>query len=345
MNELLTKKTARTMASGLTLCFLLIHVLMFFIFRSCGVTPMMYFNIFSILFYMVMLGITWKGNLYWFVLGTYFEVVIHMTLATCFVGVDAGFQVTMVAINILLYFAEYVGRTLSLRVMYADPLALGGMMLYLGGIVFSHFHPPKYALPPQVNFYLQLMWGVIVFIINIAFLRLFVYFTFHSEELLSKRVTHDKLTGLPNRYYMSRFLNNAMDREYMPAYWAAMADIDNFKGINDTYGHNCGDYVLQTVSELLQEGCVGAELCRWGGEEFLMVGKLDGDRHAQIGRLERIRRSIEEHPFWYEEQKLRVTVTIGFACYEEGQSLNEWINRADVKLYEGKCSGKNKVVS
>jgi diguanylate cyclase (GGDEF)-like protein len=54
---------------------------------------------------------------------------------------------------------------------------------------------------------------------------------------------------------------------------------------------------------------------------------------------------VAEHPFWYEEQKLRVTVTIGFACYEEGQSLNEWINRADVKLYEGKCSGKNKVVS
>lgn len=346
MNELLSKKTARKIAGALDASFLMIHILLFFIFRSCGVTPMVWFNVFSILLYIGILWVAVKGELFYFVMATYLEVVVHMTLAVCFVGVEAGFQVTLVAINILLFYAEYVSRCLGSRYVFADPLALGGMVFYLGGIIYSHFYPPQYALTPAVNFYLQLLWGVIVFLITIAFLRLFVYFTFHSEELLSKRMSHDKLTGLPNRYYMSKFLNDAMEKEYMQNYWAAMADIDNFKGINDTYGHNCGDYVLQTVAELLREGCTGAELCRWGGEEFLMVGRIEsGDFHAQIARMERIRRAVAEHPFWYEEQKLRVTITIGLARYQEGSALNEWINLADQKLYEGKCTGKNKVVS
>lgn len=345
MNELLNRKNARLMAGALDGGFLLIHILLFFIFRSCGVAPMVKFNIFSILFYLGMLWIVVRGTLFYFVIATYVEVVVHMTLAVCLVGAAAGFQVTLVSMNLLLFYAEYVGRSLHTRYINATALSLGGMVLYLGGIVYSYFVPPRYALTPGVNFGLQLLWGVTVFLTTIAYLRLFVHFTFRSEELLSKRVTHDKLTGLPNRYYMSGFLNDAMEKEYMQSYWAAMADIDNFKNINDTYGHNCGDYVLQAVSDLLREGCTGAELCRWGGEEFLMVGRIDGDFHAQIARMERIRRSIAEHPFWYNEQKLRVTVTIGVARYREGNSLNEWINLADQKLYEGKCSGKNKVVS
>lgn len=345
MNELLNRKKARLMAAALDISFLLIHILLFFVFRACGVTPMVWFNLFSILFYLGMLWIVAKGELFYFVNATYLEVLVHMTLAVCFVGTAAGFQMTLASMNIMLFYSEYVARSLHTRVLNATPLSLAGMVVYLGGIVYSYIFPPKYALSPRVNFCLQLLWGVIVFLTTIVYLRLFVHYTFRSEQLLSKRVTHDKLTGLPNRYYMSAFLNNAMEKEYMPAYWAAMADIDNFKSINDTYGHNCGDYVLQTVSDLLREGCKGAELCRWGGEEFLMVGRVEGDHHEQIARLERIRRAVAEHPFWYEEQKLRVTITIGFARYQEGCSLNEWINLADQKLYQGKCSGKNVVVS
>jgi diguanylate cyclase (GGDEF)-like protein len=345
MNELLNKKTARLLAGGLDISFLVVHIAMFFIFRSCGVTPMVRFNLFSIVFYIVMLGVIARGELFYFTLGTYLEVVLHMTAAVCFVGTGAGFQVTLVGINILLFYAEYVARCLKERYILSDPLAAGGMVVYLAGIVYSYYCPPRYPLPPQMNFYLQLLWGVVVFFITIAFLRLFVYFTFNSEEILSRKMTHDKLTGLPNRYYMNNYLSVATEKEYMKHFWVAMADIDNFKSINDTYGHNCGDMVLQTVADLLREGCEGAELCRWGGEEFLMVGKLDGDRHAHIGRLERIRRSIEEHPLWYEEQKLKVTITVGISRYEEGLSLNEWINLADQKLYEGKQTGKNKVVS
>lgn len=345
MNELLNRKNARLMAGALDISFLLIHILLFFIFRSCGVTPMVKFNAFSILFYLGMLWIVVRGELFYFVIATYVEVVIHMTLAVCLVGAAAGFQVTLVSMNILLFYAEYVGRSIHTRYINATALSLVGMVVYLGGIVYSYFVPPRYTLTPWMNFFLQLMWGLTIFLTTITYLRLFVHFTFRSEELLSKRVTHDKLTGLPNRYYMSQYLNDAMEKEYMQAYWAAMADIDNFKLINDTYGHNCGDYVLQAVSDLLGEGCTGVELCRWGGEEFLMVGRIEGDFHAQIARMERIRRAIAEHPFWYGEQKLRVTITIGMACYQEGNSLNEWINLADQKLYEGKCSGKNVVVS
>jgi hypothetical protein len=115
MNELLNKKTARLLAGGLDVSFLIVHIAMFFIFRSCGVTPMVRFNLFSIVFYIVMLGVIARGELFHFTLGTYLEVVLYMTAAVCFVGTGAGFQVTLVGINILLFYAEYVAGCLKKR--------------------------------------------------------------------------------------------------------------------------------------------------------------------------------------------------------------------------------------
>ena len=124
-----------------------------------------------------------------------------------------------------------------------------------------------------------------------------------------------------------------------------MMDIDDFKLVNDTYGHLCGDYVLKEIAFLMHRENVDAVLSRWGGEEFLIVGFSDGDMQIHLARLEQLRKSIEEHDFTYEDTHLKITVTIGVAEYAPGESTDEWIGRADMNLYEGKRSGKNKVVS
>ena len=345
MNELITLERTKRLALMLNVGLLSIHVILFLLFYLCNVTFLVCVNVLSILACLYSLLRVWQDDLRSFVQVTYLGEALHAALAMYVLGLGPGFQLGLVTMLIMLFYAEYVGRCLELDYVFADPLALLGLGLYLAGVVFSWLRRPFYTLPRGVELGLQIYWGITVFLCAITFLRLFVHNAFRSEAKLSDQVTHDKLTGLPNRYYMSAVLDRILEREYLPGYWAAMADIDNFKHVNDTYGHNCGDYVLRTVARLIREGAEQAELCRWGGEEFLMVGRVEGDMHPQIAKLERIRLKVMEHPFQFEGQKLRVTLTIGVARCGEDMSVSEWINQADQKLYQGKCSGKNKVVS
>ena len=124
----------------------------------------------------------------------------------------------------------------------------------------------------------------------------------------------------------------------------AMGDIDFFKHVNDTYGHDAGDEVLRTLSRLFCP-VIGekGEVCRWGGEEFLILyyGENKEDFYML---LEYIRMKIYEAQFLYDRNRLSVSVTIGMAAFAKDMSLDEIINNADMKLYEGKKSGKNKVM-
>ncbi|MBR2769395.1 MAG: GGDEF domain-containing protein [Solobacterium sp.] len=163
-----------------------------------------------------------------------------------------------------------------------------------------------------------------------------------TQEILTDEVLHDRLTGLPNRYYMASFFQKLSAADPKKKYWAAIADIDSFKQVNDVYGHNCGDYVLRTFAEILTKEFSHLELCRWGGEEFLIAGT--GDIRDPFSELEKIRIAVQQYPFVYEGKKLSVTITIGAAWYEGTMSIDEWIDAADKKLYEGKQGGKNHVV-
>ena len=125
--------------------------------------------------------------------------------------------------------------------------------------------------------------------------------------------------------------------------WIAMADIDNFKHINDTYGHNFGDYVLQTLSELMQKEIEDSDICRWGGEEFLIIGHgKDIDKAYKV--LEQFRSYVEAYNFSNKGSETNLTITIGLAKYEAGLNMTDWVSIADKKLYAGKYSGKNKIV-
>jgi diguanylate cyclase (GGDEF)-like protein len=131
----------------------------------------------------------------------------------------------------------------------------------------------------------------------------------------------------------------------------AIADIDFFKKVNDTYGHNCGDYTLVKLTELFKAHAAGKySVCRWGGEEFLILGRHCGDLSVLLDDL---RTRIMEHIFECEADegmaysglvRKQVTVTIGAANYRCGMSVREWIGVADSRLYNGKQTGKNKVV-
>jgi len=156
----------------------------------------------------------------------------------------------------------------------------------------------------------------------------------------------DPLTGLLNRRCMEDYLEEAMAKAKQKGnlFSLIMGDIDNFKKINDTYGHDCGDQALVHVAEIMKQ-CVrdGDAICRWGGEEFLILVQGNLETASVVG--ERIRATVEEESITYHEQEIPFTITFGISTYVPGYRMEKLIQKADERLYVGKQSGKNMVVT
>lgn len=156
----------------------------------------------------------------------------------------------------------------------------------------------------------------------------------------------DFLTGLANRWFMTKRVKAEAARLKRSKGKAVLilADVDNFKNINDTYGHDCGDLVLKDVasmmSSVLREEDV---IARWGGEEFLLM-LPDTDLTGGKSVAEKIRNVIEKATFHYDEKQVSVTVTLGVAALGQNVGFDESIKNADKALYQGKNMLRNCVV-
>ncbi|MGE0499928.1 MAG: PleD family two-component system response regulator [Rhizobiaceae bacterium] len=160
----------------------------------------------------------------------------------------------------------------------------------------------------------------------------------------------DGLTGLHNRRYLDSHLRTLFDRAVArrTPLSVLITDLDRFKSINDTWGHDGGDEVLREFSRRLRKSVRGIDLaCRYGGEEFVVVmPDTDGAVAQRVG--ERIREAVAKIPFAVGRDKgsLEVTVSIGVAEMRPiGDSIEDLLKRADQALYEAKSSGRNRVVA
>ena len=336
-------KRAKSMAIGIAICFLLIHLFIINVFQQCGVTPMVRVNIFSVCFYAFMCFVAYKEWLQAYAVAVYLEVIAHMTLAVIFTGWESGFQVTMIGMSVLAFYSEYVGRELRLRYVRMMPFVMIGMLCYIGSYIYVYYYPALYFIPEVASFWLNLVWGVVVFVITSFVLQLFLMIVRSSENKLEHQMSHDKLTGLPNRYYVSDYMEMLKKKKELKDYWIAIADIDDFKNINDTYGHNCGDYVLQTIADIFtKRDC--ALCCRWGGEEFIILSPHDVSEQYAYDFLENLRKDVEAYEFRFNGNLFHVTATFGMSSFKPDQGTDAWISDADAKLYQGKKNGKNQVV-
>lgn len=187
--------------------------------------------------------------------------------------------------------------------------------------------------------------GISTFI-SILFLLLLWLTIGGYQRRLEQMATTDKLTGLMNRQafdYLFRRLG-AKNASQHKSLSILLIDIDHFKRINDQYGHNVGDFVLQGVSTLLSGNTRASDQsCRWGGEEFVILLD-DCDINTALQRAEALRHSIEIAPIPYHEGTIQVTVSCGVAEYRAGETLSMLINRADIALYQAKQQGRNRVI-
>ncbi|WP_290630611.1 diguanylate cyclase [Aquisalimonas sp.] len=163
-----------------------------------------------------------------------------------------------------------------------------------------------------------------------------------AEEELKRLAITDRLTGLNNRLHFEEILEQELERHqcHGTVFSLALFDIDDFKAINDRYGHQTGDEVLRSLAGLLQNSTrAGDHLGRWGGEEFTLLLTGTGPTGA-VETAEQLRRLVAE---WQPGQLPPVTVSFGITGAASGDTIKKMLRRADLALYRAKERGKNRV--
>jgi diguanylate cyclase (GGDEF)-like protein len=163
-----------------------------------------------------------------------------------------------------------------------------------------------------------------------------------AEEEIYLLATTDSLTGIANRRQFSTILASEIDRakRYGTPMSLAMCDIDYFKRVNDTFGHDVGDHVLQTLTSLVKENIRANDVvARWGGEEFMIL-MPQSDVEAASTVSDKLRLAIAGHHF---DKLDKLTVSFGVTAFEPQDDLNSLLKRVDEALYEAKKKGRNRV--
>lgn len=168
----------------------------------------------------------------------------------------------------------------------------------------------------------------------------------NMQRSLRNLIVKDSLTDLYNRRYCNQNLKN-LSEQYIKTgepYTLAIADIDFFKKVNDTYGHTAGDEVLVSVAQIMKKSMAGKGFAaRWGGEEFLLV-YTGCDMETTLTYLEMLVEAIREMCVEYDDKVIKITISIGVAT-GNGDSVDKVLCTADNRLYHAKKEGRDRVVS
>lgn len=339
------------------LCYSLsvIHLLIMLRFLSLDYTILYVYNFFSVVLYLVLGTLVPRlENFFSIYLCAYFEIILHSTLASILAGWDWGFPTyTLALIPVSFYLA------------YSLPHFKRSMVM---PVCFSVLDMALFLFVKSVCFYVQPIYYVhntaenltfsYCFNAAIAFIMLTIFSGFFSMDIRHNELgleaqkaaleiasTHDPLTRLLNRRSMDEHLEKALSDalESNMHFTLALGDIDDFKRVNDTYGHNVGDEVLVHVSSIIFSNIAdGGAVCRWGGEEILILIPETGE-NAYL-QVEKIRRQIMDSQIKSKDEAIHITMTFGLSEYSTGSDIQKLISIADENLYKGKGNGKNQVV-
>ncbi len=287
--------------------------------------------------------------------GTYpaFLIAVVFLIADVFVGIinfglESGTQYYLLTMCTLLSASPRLNKGI-LTVLGVSTLGLFFFVL----IYFDSYTPFFLLNPRGLNILFNFNLLVAFFIIIISLWRF-------TSDLLTKQkeiseyhdeifhIAHtDTLTGLANRNAIQKLIPQSYEkaRKTGQCLLLGLLDVDNFKSVNDTYGHNCGDEALKLIAGHLQKSLrQGDHVGRWGGEEFLII-LMTNDPESAERTFERIRRSVQDTPFLWEGNQIHLSITVGYTDLKDSETTDAAISRADKNLYIGKNSGKNKVVS
>lgn len=218
-------------------------------------------------------------------------------------------------------------------------LVAGGGLIYAGNSAPS-WHPAEFTGNSLLNIVIALA-ALITMLRHIERTRseAFHYLHEHSQRLEYIAVT-DPLTGLVNRTKLDQALYRGLQsaRQEQKALSVIILDIDHFKKVNDTYGHQVGDRILIQLAQVLRSNTRGSDtLGRWGGEEFLLIAESCSRPQAKV-LAEKIRHAVAAFSFY---DDIRITVSLGVASFQPDDDESSLMRRADKALYAAKGNGRN----
>ena len=267
-----------------------------------------------------------------------------ITFIYCY-GWDCGVQHFIIPLRVILMFSVYASPIQKL----SSAAALFGLRLVL--FFYCLNNEPVYQLQYPGSAFFQTINTAFIFAYVAVLCLVFSTNIQKSEkmllinnQMLKKQANTDALTGLYNRRHMIEMIERQIATHPREIFSVALGDIDLFKEVNDTYGHNCGDAVLKYLANLFQERLGNGDVvCRWGGEEFFFFfpGKNLDEASVFIHDLNF---AVSKQIISYKDTRCHVTMTFGLEEYDFQSSLTDMIKRADDKLYYGKNHGRNKVI-
>lgn len=329
-----------------------IHIVLLICFFYIGCIPLAVFNCFSVFFYAVIAELLILREKYITLFAiTYLEIIVHSLFACIMMGWGYAFALYNIGLIYIAYYFTYISPLVHKKIILPSVLGTISLIFTLVMRMSSYICTPVFKKSVgDFKLYISCMN------ITVSALMIMFFAVLHSTEIrrkeyellkinaeLDKIAHYDSLTKLRNRHSMEQELHARLD-ETEDEYCFIMGDIDDFKQFNDTYGHACGDYVLQSVAGIITENMADGHIaCRWGGEEILILTK--GSLEYSCIIAEKIRYEIEHMNSVYQDKPIHVTMTFGVAPYEMKKSFEKGISTADLRLYKGKQAGKNCVIS
>lgn len=332
----------------LTISCCVIHILLALLFISVNIVPLVVYNFISCMVYFGLYYLT-KNNLNALVtFFSFFEVSLCVFISSVFLGWDNGFYLYLVTLVPIGYFCKF--RMIITKFLLSLWLLFSFMITY-------YYLNTNSALYPTKGDFVNIMFAFnAILCFFVLSMMSYVYSKASNTSNIKLReknknlqilASTDPLTGLLNRRSMFKKLEKSkilFDSE-KEIFSLILIDIDNFKFINDDYGHESGDIVLNNICNIIKSTVRKDDtICRWGGEEILIL-LPNTDLSGGIAVAEKLRGNVEAYSTIIESSHINTTITAGVCCSSDGDTISELVKLADKCLYEGKAAGKNCVKS
>ena len=327
-------KTIKDTCYTANIVYLILRVIYLVLFIITKLYVLMWIDLASILIYLLCFILLKKKKYYIYALVCGNEFLAFVVVTTIMLGFNTGFHFYIIGLCVVSFFTSYFSKKNNIR--NALIWAAMSVVIYLVIYFITRYNNPVFTIDRWLEVTLFTIHAVTVFLFVAYYLLVFLKYTLSLEKKIMNESRTDELTQISNRYglYDYYFQEN---RKFNVL---ALFDIDDFKKINDVYGHVTGDYILKRVAQITTYTLKDAFVCRYGGEEFVVVL----DQNNFLTKLEELRNNIANEVFEFNNNKIHITITIGAIESSKNMSLEEWVELADEKMYTGKNSGKNKTV-
>ena len=331
----------------------LVHAGLMLIFLVADVIPLAMFNVLSVVVYLFCFILCRVGHIMPVYVSIVLEVTFYTVISTYFVGLRCGTYCFLFSIiPIIIYFGSYLikGKKRWSVILVLILNFLTFVVLY---VRFFNVEP-VFLVAPEIMLVL-VVFSAFAMVFSILFYNaIYIYSSENQLSILQQEnrqlsadAHEDALTNLLNRRGFLPLIRSLMEPKSgrRTSFCIAFCDLDDFKRVNDSYGHEAGDEVLLHATKMIQQELPGSDICRWGGEEFVILLK-DCDILTARSKVERLRKTVESNPTEFVGKQIFVTMTIGLEeNLESYTNPEDIIKKADERMYYGKQHGKNILVS